>query len=268
MRTVITAEKDSLSIYLEKLWMHRSFIVVLAKRDLKIKYAQTLLGLAWTIIQPLVAIVIYTVFFQFLLDFQTPYPYVLFVLSGVTCWNLFNQIFTQTGSSLLHSQDLISKFSFPKLVLPLSKVLVAIAEFCLTLIILLIMLVWYKIPITPYLLLFPIIILSIILVALGSGLMLAASTLRYRDLHYLIPFLLNFGIWLTPVFYPVSLITDSFKNILYLNPIASLLSLLRTCLFGDPLDILSLSGIIFSILFIGIGFFYFKHIEDTIAESI
>ena len=128
MTTVISAKKDSLSEYLMKVWKHRVFVIVLAKRDLKVKYAQTMLGVTWTVVQPLVAMLVFTLFFSLLLDVKTGYPYVLFVLSGVVCWNLFNYIFSHASTSLMNNQDLIRKVSFPKMVLPLSKLLVSSAN--------------------------------------------------------------------------------------------------------------------------------------------
>ena len=129
-KTLISAEPDTLDVYLKKVWQHRALILTLAKRDLKVKYAQTVLGLAWTFIQPLVAVITYTLFFAYIMNFETEYPYILFVLSGILLWGLFNYIFAQGSTSVLSNQDLIQKLYFPKLILPLSKILVGLTELC------------------------------------------------------------------------------------------------------------------------------------------
>lgn len=268
MKTVITAENDTLSEYLGKVWRHRSFILVLAKRDLKIKYAQTMLGVAWTVVQPLVAMLVFTLFFSLLLDVKTEYPYVLFVLSGVVCWNLFNYIFSHSSTSLMNSQDLIKKVSFPKIVLPISKLLVASVELGISLIPLMLLMFWFRIPVGFNIILFPLVLFVIMIFSLGLSLILAASTLRYRDLHHLIPFLVNFGIWFTPVFYPVSLIPNQYKDYLYINPMASFISMFRWSLFGDPISVVALSGVMTAVIFLVIGVIYFKRVEDKISETI
>jgi len=268
MKTTITAENDTLTEYFGKLWHHRSFIVVLAKRDLKVKYAQTLLGVAWTVVQPLVAMVVFTLFFSLLLDVKTEYPYVLFVLSGVVSWNLFSYIFSHASQSLMNNQDLIKKVSFPKLVLPISKVLVAFVELGISLVPLFLLMIWYEVPLGIQIIWFPFILIVVAVFSLGLSLILAASTLRYRDLHHIIPFLVNFGIWFTPVFYPVSLIPDQYKDYLYINPMASFISMFRWSLFGDAISVVALSGVLTAIIFLLIGLIYFKRVEDRISETI
>ena len=268
MKTVITAENDTLSEYLGKVWRHRAFVLVLAKRDLKIKYAQTMLGVAWTVVQPLVAMLVFTLFFSLLLDVQTDYPYVLFVLSGVVSWNLFNYIFSHSSTSLMNNQDLIKKVSFPKIVLPISKLLVAGVELGISLIPLMLLMIWFRIPISFNIIWFPLVLFVIMIFSLGLSLILAASTLRYRDLHHLIPFLVNFGIWFTPVFYPVSLIPDQYKDYLYVNPMASFISMFRWSLFGETVSVAALSGVLTAVIFLVIGVIYFKRVEDRISETI
>ena len=268
MKTVITSEAPSMREYLVKAWKHRQFVLVLAKRDLKIKYAQTFLGVAWTILQPLVAVIVFTLFFGVLLDLETQYPYVLFVLSGVLSWNFFNYIFSQGSTSLMHSQDLIRKLSFPKIVLPLSKVLVALVEMLFTLLLVVPVFIYYQMPLGVSILAFPVILFFILIFSLGMSLILAASTLRFRDLHHVIPFLVNFGIWFTPVFYPVSLIPEQFKDLIYINPMASLIGLVRWSLFGETVGYMALGGILISVIFLIVGVVYFKRVEDTISETV
>jgi len=265
---VITAQNDTLSEYLGKVWRYRAFILVLAKRDLKIKYAQTFLGIVWSIVQPLVAVIVFTMVFGVLLSLEAPYPYVLFVLSGVTCWNFFSYIFSQASNSLINGQDLIRKLSFPKIILPLSKVLVAFVELGFTLLLMIPVFIYYQSTVYWSALFFPVVIFFILIFSLGLSLILAASTLRFRDLHHVIPFLVNFGIWFTPVFYPVSLIPAQFKNLIYINPMASLIGLARWSLFGESISYMALFGVLISVMFLFIGVIYFKRVEDRISETV
>jgi len=267
-KTIISSESDSLRVYLKKIWQHRSLILTLAKRDLKIKYAQTALGLAWTVLQPLVAVTIYTVFFSELMNFQTSEPYILFVLSGVLLWSLFNYIFAHGSSSLTQNQDLIKKLAFPKIILPLSKVMLSLVEFSITLILLIALMAYFRVPLKWTMLWTPIILLPLILMSLGLALSLSAATIKKRDLFHIVPFLINFGIWLTPVFYPVSLIPAKYASLLYLNPIASILQLFRWSLFGGALNPLVLIGLSLSFLIFIFGFFHFKSKEDKIIDVI
>ena len=150
MNIVYSSKPDSIIEYVKKIYQNRSLIYTFAKRDLKIKFAQTYLGLAWAIIQPLTAVIIFTVFFSFIMNFKIEYPYVLFVLSGVLVWGIFNYIFSQSSTSLFQSQDLIKKMSFPKIILPISKVILALVEFLITLVLLLLVVVrfhWLQIHI-------------------------------------------------------------------------------------------------------------------------
>jgi len=265
-KTVIIAAPDSLNAYLQKVWNHRSLIINLAKRDLKIKYAQTLLGLAWTVIQPLVAVLVYTLFFALLMDFQTAYPYVLFVLSGILLWNLFNYIFSQASSCLYQNQELIKKMAFPRIVLPLAKVLVGMGEFLIISGLFFLVFIFFKQSISWQILLVPIPVLLLILFSLGVALIMNALTLKNRDLNHLIPFLVNFGIWLTPVFYPISILPAQFENIIFLNPVTASLQLFRWCMFSDPLNVWVVTGLCLSFFTFIVGLFAFKKSENRIIE--
>jgi len=267
-KTIISAEPDSLTVYLNKIWQHKSLIVTLAKRDLKIKYAQTALGLAWTVVQPLFAVIVYTLFFSVLMDFETEYPYLLFVLSGILLWGLFNYIFSQGSTSLTQNQDLIRKLYFPKIILPLSKALVGLAEFAIISLLFLAVIIYYGISPNWKLLFIPAIILVLCLFSTGLSFMLSAATIKNRDLNHIIPFLVNFGIWFTPVFYPISIIPEQYKNLLYLNPMASIIQLFRVCVFNEAFNPYMLLGIALSFLIFIIGFFYFKKMEDHIVDYI
>jgi lipopolysaccharide transport system permease protein len=268
VRTIITADEPTLREYLHQVWRYRSFVITLAKRDLKIKYAQTALGMAWSVFQPLTAVVVFSLFFTMLLNVDAGYPYALFVLSGVLCWNLFNYIFSHASTSIMNNQDLVRKLAFPNIVLPLSKVLVGSVEVLFTLVLMFPMLLWWNMPLRINMLALPFLLFFVAIFSLGLSLILAASTMRFRDLHHIIPFLVNFGIWFTPVFYPVSLIPKAYAHFIYLNPMASMIGMVRWSLFGDPLEPASVFGLLITIILFVVGVIYFKRVEDKIAELV
>ena len=267
-QTIISADDPKFGEYLMKMWRFRGMVLTLAKRDLRIKYAQTALGISWSVVQPLTALVVFTIFFGVLLDVEVGYPYALFVLSGVICWNLFIYIFTHGSNSLIDNQELIRKLSFPRIVLPISKVLVAFVETILTLLLMVPMIIWAQTPVSSNLIVLPFILIFVALFSLGVGLVLAAATLRYRDLHHIVPFLVNFGIWFTPVFYPVSLIPEQYSDLVYLNPMASLIELTRWSLFNDPVSPWAVTGLLTSVIVLVLGVIYFKRVEDSISELV
>ena len=265
-KTIISSEPDNLIVYLKKIWQYKSFVLTLAKRDLKIKYAQTVLGLTWTVLQPLVAISVYTLFFSVLLNFETEYPYVLFVLSGVLLWSLFNYIFSQGSTSLTENQDIIRKLYFPKTILPLSKVIVALVEFGIIFSFFMVMLFVFRIPLSWKLILIPLPLFTLLLFALGMAYLLSAATIKNRDLHHIVPFIVYFGIWLTPVFYPVTIVPSEYAHWLYLNPMAAVIQLFRWCVFNEAINSYILGGIGISIFIFISGFFYFKSVEDEVID--
>ncbi len=266
---IISSEQDSLADYFKKVVQHRALILTLAKRDLKVKYAQTYLGLAWTIVQPVTAVIVFSLFFSVLLEVKNDYPYVLFVLSGVLLWNLFNYIFSQGSTSLTNNQDLIRKLYFPKIILPLSKVLVALVEFGVTLVLLICLLIFFQINIGWQIIFSPLIVAITIVFSTAVMLILSAATIKNRDLNHIIPFLINFGIWFTPVFYPVSIIPEKFSNLIYLNPMAGFIELFRWSIgIQEVFNPYYLISVLLSFVLLIISLIYFIRTEDSIADNI
>lgn len=268
MQIIYSSQSDTIKAYLKKIYEHRSLIFIFAKRDLKIKFAQTALGMAWALVQPLTAVVVFTLFFSFLVHFKTEYPYVLFVVSGVLIWSIFNYIFSQASTSLFQNQDVIKKMNFPKIILPLSKIILALVEFSITFFLLLVLLFFFNIQFKWNMLLLPILILPVVFFSFGLSLLLSSIALKNRDLFHVVPFLVNFGIWFTPVFYPVSVLPTEYKNYIYINPIAVSIHLFRWAFFGENFNPFVVYGIILSGIVLLIGFYFFKKSEDKIIDLI
>ena len=264
----ISSKPDALGVYLRKLWLHRYLILVFAKRDLKVKYAQTLLGVGWTLVYPATAVLVYTVFFSSILHIESPYPYALFVLSGVLCWGIFSYVFNQAAAGLLNAGEMIKKMQYPKIIIPLSKCILALVEFAITFLLFVILLLIYDISFSWKWLLFPLAILPVFLAALGSALLLSGLSVKKRDLLYIIPFIVNFSIWFTPVFYPVNIIPEHYQFLLNMNPISSSINLFRNFFFNEPIDLFSYLGFAFAIVLLVLGVGFFKSVEEKINDTL
>ena len=220
--TIINKRQSSLFAYLKRAWNYRAVTMALAKRDLKVRYSQAVLGVLWAVIQPLTGLVIFTIFFGQLLKIQTSgMSYPLFAFSGMVSWFFFSHIVSQAGASLVESQELIRKVYFPKILLLFAKTIVGLVEFGVSVILLIVLMQFMGSFASWSIIFLPLFVLLNIAVGLSVAVWLGALTIRYRDFHHIIPYLVNFGIWLTAVFYPVTLIPPKFGWIMYWNPMAA-----------------------------------------------
>ena len=268
---IISNKPYSMNAYLEKLSKNSFLITVLSKREVKIKYSRTFLGLGWVIIQPIIVVAIYTLFFRDFIKLDTgSIPYPSFVLTGLVLWYLFTGLISKCTYALLESTDLINKVSFPRIIILISKSIPIIIE-CLILLILACLMVAFspqKLGINALSVLFYFFQTAIL--SFAFGLLFSIMVLNKRDLAHAIPFLINFGIWLTPVFYSVSIIPEEYKQLFrYGNPLTLSIEGLRGALFYNQ----GISGASW-ILFIGscflllVSFIIFVKFEKRIVESL
>lgn len=272
-QTLLTSKGEKFSQYLHKVYQYRALAITFARRDIKVQYAQTALGFLWSVIQPLTSLLVWTFFFDKLIDVNTgEIPYPLFAFTGMTAWYFFVHIFSHAGTSLVNSQDLIRKIYFPRIILPLSKVLVGMVEFSISLALLFIIMLLMGVKPTANLVYLPIFIFFNIVTGLAFGIWLSALTIRYRDFQHIIPYFVNLGIWLTPVFYPSTLIPAKYSFFIYINPMAAVIAGYRWVLFGHA-QIAKISPYYFFafipvILLLVTGFIYFRKNEATIADHL
>lgn len=269
-KKIITARPDTLKEYLFKIWENKALILTFAKRDIKVKYAQTLLGLSWSVLQPATAIIVYSLFFHFVVKIDTgEVHYVLFVISGLTCWTLFSYIFSQGSFVLMGSQEIIKKMAFPKIILVFSKVLVGLTEFLVSFVLLVLVWLFLGSPLSWKVLFLPIPIIGIILIALAITLMLLAFSIKRRDLLHIGPFMVYFGIWFTPVFYPVSLVPEQFKEFIYLNPIAAMIDMFRWSIgVNNDFSHFFIIGFFVTLIWFLLSLVLFKNKEDQIVDNL
>ena len=255
--------------YLKEVMQARNLILSFALRDLRIQYAQTYLGIFWSLIQPLTGLIIFNFFFQRVIPLHLNVPYAVFAFTGILGWFYFTALVGQVGVVLMLNQALIKKIQFPRLVLPLSKALVGLVEFSISLALLLIMLLVFGIGISSKIIFLPLVILANIVSGLSVGIWLSALTIRFRDLHHFIPFLIGFGIWLTPVFYPTTMVPENYKWIYYLHPVANVIALYRWIFIGLPVNFwqVGCSLAIATIMLIA-GLFFFIRNEKFMADYV
>lgn len=270
VKKIISSKRGGIIDLCRNVWRYRALVRVLAIRDIKIEYSQTMLGVFWAFLKPLVALAMYSIFFDWIIGINTdPFRYTVFVLPGIMAWFHFSTVINHAGTSLKDNPDLIKKVEFPKIILPLSKIISSLVDVLVMLVLLVVTMIAFKIIPTYRILFFPLFLVLNIITAMSVSVWLAALTFKYRDLHHLIPYLVSFGIWLTPVFYPTLILPESLSKLVYGNPIAGVLAGYRWALIGDSFpDWQYLFGFIPVLILLVTGLFYFARIEDDIADYI
>ncbi len=268
---IISNTPYTLSVYWKKCIQYKFLILVLAKRELKVKYSRTLLGIGWVLFQPLAVVVVYTIFFQNFIKLNTEeIPYPQFVFSGLVLWYLFTGIISKCAYALIESSELINKVSFPKIIILMSKCIPVIIECLALLVISIIVLLFSNQAIHFSILTSVYYFLQTLLLSFAIGIICSIMVLKFRDLVHAIPFVINFGIWLTPVFYSVSIVPEQYKNILrFVNPLTLAMEGLRGGLFQNRGISFTAAVLgICSCLFLIISFAIFVKFEKRIVENL
>lgn len=265
---VITADAPAYSEYLRQVWHHRHVLQALYLRDMKQQYVQTRLGLLWAVIRPLVVVAVFSVLFSYLMNIQVgDYPYLLFALSGHLSWSLFSSIVNNGMNVVKVNVGLVRKMGFPLLVLPCLTVANALTEWLVTFGLLLLLMVVLLVAPPVQVVLLPLAVALNILLGTGVALWLNVSNIRYWDLNHIVPSLIGMGIWLTPVFFPVTLIPEPYAWLADLNPMTGVLNLYRWCLFGEALNLVAIAwsaalGISATLA----GIYFFKEREGDMID--
>jgi lipopolysaccharide transport system permease protein len=239
-------------------------------RDVKVRYTQTVLGAAWAILQPVLTMVVFSLIFGVFARLPSEgYPYPIYVYAAVLPWNFFAAAIGTASGSVVGSAHIVSKVYFPRLIIPMSSIGAPLLDLCIATSILLLMMLWYGVGWTRHLLIAPALVIAITFAALGLGTLLAALTVRYRDFRFVIPFLLQFWMYATPVAYSPQLVPGRWQWLLHLNPMAGLVNASRSIFLGKPFDWLaiafSLAGA--TLLFV-VGIAYFERVERRFADVI
>jgi lipopolysaccharide transport system permease protein len=268
--TVIEARKGWRMLDLKELWAYRELLQMLTLRDIQVRYKQTVLGFAWAIIQPTMLMIVFSIFFGRLAKIPSDgLPYPIFVYAGLLPWNYFANAVSQSGNSVVSSARLVSKVYFPRLIIPVASVCGGLVDFAIATSLLLLMMLYYSVGWSLNLLLVPILLLGVVFTAIGVGTLLSALTVAYRDFRYVVPFLVQFWMFATPVVYPASLVPGKWQWLLYLNPMAGLIEGFRSAFLDRPFNFgaLALSLVVAALIFIA-GVAYFEKVERRFADIV
>ena len=257
--------------YLKDLWAHRELLLFLTWRDIKVRYKQTALGACWAIIQPLLTMVVFSIFFGRLGKIPSDgIPYPIFSFAALVPWTFFANGLNQSAGSLVSSADLLKKVYFPRLIIPIATVLSGAVDFALSLATLLAMILYYRIWPTGQIVWLPLFLLLALVTSLGVGLWLSALNVEYRDVRYVVPFLTQFWLFATPIAYPSSLLSEPWRTLYGVNPMAGVVEGFRWALLGTntaPRPIIAVSSLAALVILVS-GAFYFRRMEKSFADIV
>jgi lipopolysaccharide transport system permease protein len=260
------------ALNLKDLWIYRELVYFLTWRNLKVRYKQTALGAAWAILQPFLTMVVFSIFFGNLAKVPSDgVPYPIFSYTALLPWTLFAKALTDASHSLVQSSHMITKVYFPRLILPLASILSGLVDFALAFLVLFFMMLYYGIVPTAAVWTLPLFVLLAMITALGVGFWLSAMNVLYRDIGYVLPFLTQFWMTLTPIAYPASLLPEQWRLVYALNPMTGVVEGFRWALLGStasaPTGMLAVSTTI-SIIVLITGLYYFKRMERRFADMV
>lgn len=269
--TVICPRSGWQPVNLAEIWRFRELLLFLIWRDVKVRYKQTVLGGAWAIIQPVMTMVVFTIFFgQFGgMSQHVPVPYPVFAYAGLLAWTYFATTISQAGNSLVSSANLISKVYFPRLIIPLSTAGAGLVDFAIAGVLMFGLLAWYGVGLTWQLLLLPLFLAILITAAIGVGTLLAALVIAYRDFRYVLGFMVQLWMFASPLAYPLEIIPEQWRLLYALNPMVGVIhgfcgAFLGTTIHWDVIGISTVSALAFFV----VGLFYFKRVERRFADIV
>ncbi|MGZ5443025.1 MAG: ABC transporter permease [Thermoanaerobaculia bacterium] len=268
--TVIEPPASWRAVDWRELWEYRELLWVMTTRDIKVRYKQTVLGAGWAVIRPLLTMIMFTVIFgKFAKMPSDGFPYSIFVYSALLPWTFFSTAVTAGAQSLVGAAPLLSKVYFPRLIIPLSSIGGALVDFLVSAGLLLLMMVWYGVGWTVQLALALPLLVLLVVVAVGIGTLLSAVTVTYRDFTHITPFMVQIWMYVTPVVFPLSVVPERWRWLLYLNPMTGIVEGFRSALLGKPLDLVALaSSFAWAVVLLAAAVVYFERVERRFADII
>ena len=268
--TVIEPRKGWHMLDWRELWAYRELLWVLTMRDIRVRYKQTVLGSAWAILRPVTAMLIFSVVFGRLAKMPSDgIPYPIFVYAALLPWTFFATAVSTSGQSLVGATHLVSKVYFPRLIIPLSSIGAGLIDLLISTGILLLMMLWYGVGWSLNLLAAPLLMLAVVFAALGIGTLLSALTVAYRDFTHVTPFMVQIWMYATPVIFPVSLVPEQWRWVMFLNPMAGMVEGFRSAFLDRPFDLqgIAISLTVALVIFL-FGVAYFEKVERRFADII
>jgi len=268
---VIQPSRGLFHLDLNAVWQYRELLYFLVWRDLKVRYKQTALGVAWAILQPLMTMVIFSVIFGTFARIPSDgLPYPIFAYTALLPWTYFSQAMGLCSRSIVSNSGLITKVYFPRLIIPLSSTMIPAVDMCFSFVPLLGLMIWFGITPTRGVLALPLFLLLALMTALSVGLWLSPANVKYRDVAYTIPFFTQFWMYASPVVYPVSLVPERWRWLYSLNPMVGVIEGFRWALLGKAspdFRVMAVSAVVILALLLG-GIVYFKRMERTFADVV
>jgi lipopolysaccharide transport system permease protein len=267
----IKPSKSWVSLNLRSLWEYRELLYFLTWRDIKVRYKQTVLGAAWAILQPLTTMLIFSLFFGRLVKVPSDgIPYPLFAFAALVPWTFFANGLNQSSNSLVSSANLLKKVYFPRLTIPVATVLAGVVDFVLAFVVLLALMAFYRVVPTINIIWTPLLLALAFVTSLGVGLWMSALNVKYRDVRYIVPFLVQIWLFATPVAYPSSLLSEPWRTVYGLNPMVGVVEGFRWALLGANTapSLMVLASAFASLLILVTGAYYFRHMEKTFADVV
>jgi len=264
---VVDADQISIGLNPKELWAHRELLYFLTWRDVKVRYKQTLLGAMWALLQPLLLMLIFTFVFGRLVGVKSEgVPYPLFAFAGLLPWMFFANAVTNSGNSLVSNSNLIKKVYFPRIIIPTASVAAGLVELGIGFLLLIVLMFYYGVGLHLSLLLLPLLLILLTLLALGVGMWMSALNVKYRDVRYALPFLIQLWLFASPVIYPVP---GRWRWLMALNPMTGIVQGFRSAFFGRPFDwsTLGLSAVI-TLMILVFSTFTFSRVERSFADVI
>jgi lipopolysaccharide transport system permease protein len=247
-------------------WQYRELLYILAARDIRVRYKQTVLGAAWAIVQPLSAMIIFNFLFGSYVSAGDTLPYPLFAYSGLLPWVFFSNAVTNSGNSLVSNSGLITKVYFPRIIIPVAAVVSGLVDFLVAFVILLVLMIYYGVSFSPSLLLLPMLVLIIAGLATGVGMWMAALNVKYRDVGHALPFLIQIFMFASGIIAPIP---EKYRFLMYLNPIAAQIEAFRGAVSGAPMPLLPiLSSLILTAAILFYSVYLFRKAEDDFADLV
>ena len=262
------AEKN----YWRDLWVYRELFYILSWRDIKVRYKQTVIGAAWSIVRPLLTMIIFTIIFGRVAKLPTEgtAPYAIMVYAAMLPWQFFANSLSEASNSLIGNTNLITKIYFPRMIIPASSIIVSLVDFAISFGLMILLMAWYSYVPSWHVLILPLFVVLAFLSAFGISLYVTALNVKYRDFRYIIPFIVQFGLYVSPVGFSSSIVPQKWRLLYSLNPMVGVIDGFRWCLLGEekmywPGFLISCTVIVF---FCYIGIRYFRKTEKTFADNI
>src|SRR5579872_912494 len=271
IKTVIEPTRSWAKLRLGEVWRARELIYFLVWRDIKVRYKQTAIGAAWAILQPALTMLVFALFFGKLAHLPTEgLPILVFYYAGLLPWMYFSNSLSNATAAIVQNQNIITKVYFPRLALPISTVLSGLLDFAIGLLLVIPLMAYYHIHPGISLLLFPAFLLLAVLLALGAGLWLSAMNAMYRDVRYVVPFLVQFWMFASPVAYASSIVPAKYRSLYGLNPMVGVIEGFRWSLTGrgDPPGAMIIVSVLTALAVLATGLFYFQKMESTVADIV